>query len=545
MTNTKSEIELTNDDSIITKPQSSNSVYSHVKDLKSSLGLDLFVLMIATVCFILSGAIGMIIHGVFTKERGPIYLRNHFIGLWFCSLIVFYGLQVFYSLFKNITGTKKAFHIIEIIYFAICNLALLITIICYIIAGKADAVVWSIIIAMEISFNIAILVLRRKRENSNILDKDNIIKADKRNNCLTSCCLKNFFWINIIFRVIFLIFLAFLANGSVFIGGMKVTYPARGKFVNVPLEDNSGRTLRMHYLCDGPINNSFPIYMFEGDGTHGMADYLGLQKYLKNKNRRSCIWDKPGLGYSEYLFADMHDFSLIYHNFFKLINEKSPFIFVGWGGGGSIVYKYALTHPEMVYSITFLDVSPNLVEFIIPKILKNLTDSEYKNYFDNEIAGRYSLFRIINGLGVPWGLMSLFVPLGKSDPPEYRNEINWFMLTDKTWTTQYYLLGDALNDVDNYTSLKPNITLNHIMTVLNDQQIVDKQCKPKKLDQSSADCQYEIQANKKLIELRLKLATYNTVINCTLSDCSLGYYIFDNPKYTVDNLMNLYLNASL
>ena len=80
-----------------------------------------------------------------------------------------------------------------------------------------------------------------------------------------------------------------------------VRFKPRGKFLRVPLADNSGRHLKIHYKCDGPLNG--PVFMFEGSGSHGMADYFGLQQILKENNRRSCIWDKPGLGYSDYLYT--------------------------------------------------------------------------------------------------------------------------------------------------------------------------------------------------------------------------------------------------
>ena len=44
--------------------------------------------------------------------------------------------------------------------------------------------------------------------------------------------------------------------------------------------DNSGRKMQIHYLCDGPTNTSMPTFMFEGDQSHGYADYLNLQKLL-------------------------------------------------------------------------------------------------------------------------------------------------------------------------------------------------------------------------------------------------------------------------
>lgn len=90
----------------------------------------------------------------------------------------------------------------------------------------------------------------------------------------------------------------------------------------------------------------------------------------------------------------------------------------------------------MVHSLTFLDVAPNGIEWTIPKILKNFTQTQYNNYVDKDIDSRMSLFGIINGLGVPWGIMTFFVPLGNSYPVELREELRWYFQTDKTWVTQ-------------------------------------------------------------------------------------------------------------
>ena len=99
------------------------------------------------------------------------------------------------------------------------------------------------------------------------------------------------------------------------------------------LDDNTDRHLKIHYLCDGPQNSSLPTFLFEGDDSHGLADYLSVQKLMKNNSLRSCIWDKPGLGFSDYLYDNMQNYSIIYHNFISSLNEKPPYIFVGWGAG--------------------------------------------------------------------------------------------------------------------------------------------------------------------------------------------------------------------
>lgn len=93
------------------------------------------------------------------------------------------------------------------------------------------------------------------------------------------------------------------------------------------------------------------LHRIDADGSHGLPDFYGIQAYLAQAGRRSCIWDKPGLGWSDSYYADQGpDPMTFYHNMITAFGEKGPFIFVGWGGGGEIVYAYALQHPEMVSS---------------------------------------------------------------------------------------------------------------------------------------------------------------------------------------------------
>lgn len=82
-----------------------------------------------------------------------------------------------------------------------------------------------------------------------------------------------------------------------------------------------------------------------------MADSYGLQMMLVTKGLRTCIWDKPGLGHSENMFADQLDYRSIYHSFFLNTAEQPPFLLIGQGGGGDLIYQYAIEHPEMVQTL--------------------------------------------------------------------------------------------------------------------------------------------------------------------------------------------------
>lgn len=181
--------------------------------------------------------------------------------------------------------------------------------------------------------------------------------------------------------------------GAFEIGIQTFKYPARGKFMSVKLADNSNRSLRIHYLCSGPSNSSQPTFVFEGDGAHGHADYLGLQRLMSRAGRRSCIWDKAGLGYSDFLFSDMvgANYSLYYDRFVRELvarGEKAPFVWVAWGAGGSIVYSYAQKSPDMVASITLVDSYPAQYEWNSTATLKKMTKSQIDSYVSFDMAKR-------------------------------------------------------------------------------------------------------------------------------------------------------------
>ncbi|GLE00280.1 hypothetical protein PINS_up009007 [Pythium insidiosum] len=91
-----------------------------------------------------------------------------------------------------------------------------------------------------------------------------------------------------------------------------------------------------------------------------MMDFWGLQLALTRNGRRSCIWDKPGLGYSDPRFLKGHenDFMTFFPALVDALGESAPFILVGWGGGGEFVYEYATRFPQNVHSLVFLEAYP-------------------------------------------------------------------------------------------------------------------------------------------------------------------------------------------
>lgn len=282
------------------------------------------------------------------------------------------------------------------------------------------------------------------------------------------------------------------------------------------------------------------MFLFEGNASYGLADYLGIQALLKQNNRRSCIWDKPGLGYSDYLLTEMKDYSTMYTNLINSIGETGPFAFVGWGAGGSILYEYANKNPSVFKSLTFLDASPTGIEFTIPATLKGWTDAQLKENKNKEYTSRKIWFNSVNGIGVPFGLIKSFF----TSSPFSSNEVNWNFQTEKTWITQEYFLPNIKDSKNVFETVKINdsIPINVIMTVKTDDQIKNQVCKKNDFAFDSAECKYEIDSNNLSIKLRANLFSLGkagTIFNCTSDECDLGYYVGKGAEYTVDKLLKI------
>lgn len=72
-------------------------------------------------------------------------------------------------------------------------------------------------------------------------------------------------------------------------------------------------------------NTSLPTLIFESDGSHGIGDWFGILNALETGgDHKVCVWDKPGLGFSDYLYADQLEESQYYDQLFQNLIEKEP-----------------------------------------------------------------------------------------------------------------------------------------------------------------------------------------------------------------------------
>ncbi len=73
------------------------------------------------------------------------------------------------------------------------------------------------------------------------------------------------------------------------------------------------------------------------------------------------------------------------------------------------MYHYAMNRPDRVHGLVVLDSALAGVEWRIPAMLGNWTQEEYDEYVEQDLDSRIAIFRIINGLGIPFGLVGPFL----------------------------------------------------------------------------------------------------------------------------------------
>jgi hypothetical protein len=269
-----------------------------------------FVLILNITAFL-----GMCIYGAYTGIRGPTSLVNQYLGLWLSVVLFFFTEQSIYIMkAPHPHYSRKGFVLVQYVYHGLIAFLSLLICIGYGLYDRGDLSTWAFLTCVISLLNIFLV-------KKAAVDADDLPKRSGFLQCLSI--------INSVFKVLMLLICTFLTVGALTAGVGASRYPPRGKILNVKLEDGSGQTQKIHVFCDGPVNDSMPVIMFEGSGSHGYADYLGLQLVLTERKFRSCSWDKAGLGFSDYALAEQHNASSYYHNLVQATAEKGPFIFVG------------------------------------------------------------------------------------------------------------------------------------------------------------------------------------------------------------------------
>ncbi len=103
--------------------------------------------------------------------------------------------------------------------------------------------------------------------------------------------------------------------------------------------------------------------LFHGNADMGIGDFLGLTDILEERGLRYCVWDRPGIGFSD--FARPRSYLDPKHDLEKFLNALrnrengtfvGPFFLVGYERGGRDALWAAQTlGPELVSNVLLVD----------------------------------------------------------------------------------------------------------------------------------------------------------------------------------------------
>ncbi|CAF0707242.1 unnamed protein product [Brachionus calyciflorus] len=346
-----------------------------------------------------------------------------------------------------------------------------------------------------------------------------------------------------ILKIVILINLILLTNGSLLNSLVGLRHVPRGKYLNVPLNDKSNRWIKIHYFCDGPFSSNTTTFLLESDFTSSHLELMDIQKELVKQNQRCCIWDKASIGYSDYLYSDMYNSDLYYSNFIKMLNE-SNMVLVGFGDSASLVLENAPKLSDFINKIILVDAYPTRLKWNADAYARNWTNSKLNNQVNRYLEKKLSFNKLINSIGIPYGLVSLFMKVKNFD---FSKEKNLFLLNEKVWLSEKNYLEQLSYEFDdlfklNYTDhqIFNSLSISHLMSSKSNEQIYKQLCAPRKYDANSKYCLYEKQMNRFIVSERKKMIKNGgKVYECDLVECNLEYFIYKNPEYTAKSLINL------
>ncbi|KAA0158595.1 hypothetical protein FNF31_05346 [Cafeteria roenbergensis] len=502
--------------------------------------------LLASACLL-----AVVLYAVFTTVTPPLLIIDEASPAWLAALVGYVSLQVFIvvpapqSFCARLPfGARAAFFAVSAALSAAAG-------VCFAIYGRPDMTVWSVVLGIVLLLVGATYMGCGLASSASGVDPDKAATepfhdaeaaADPpRASCCSLSCV-GLSW-NTCNLVVVLLFIIHLFNGGIVQATGPIAFPPRGSFFDLTL--STGDVQRIHYECVGPKNGTFPVYLADADGSHGLADFWPLQRNLTAAGRRICTYDAPGLGYSDRYYSWQHAEKSTYYR--QLIDalgaqgEGSQFIFIAWGGGAEPVYKFALANPTFVAGFVFLDSFSKDVLYQFEAEYNSWSKARMNEYKSADLNGRVLLFTMIRGLAAPWGLLPIFV---SNDPkgyawPERFAEYSWNYHVPKTWTAQWFSLLPEFSAEASLTGLGVFDTRLAALQQVPVLSIVSNRSRADTCNEWTQDCDKAV-AQKEFLRANAvsvgNVTGAEQVVYCTESDCALDMPL-RKPGFVVDAIM--------
>ncbi|KAJ1972504.1 hypothetical protein H4R35_004636, partial [Dimargaris xerosporica] len=158
-------------------------------------------------------------------------------------------------------------------------------------------------------------------------------------------------------------------------------------------------TYKLHVYCQGTYRDDSPTYVLSNEEGTPMTALIALQRSLVNRNRRVCLYDRPGYGWSESGYRMQAPVQVVQNlkQALDKMGEKGPFIMAGYGAGGEYAQLFTHIFPTAVAGVVLIDSYPNR-EYLKAYALNQTTTDEYNDHTEST-SHYFQSMRVVSPMG--------------------------------------------------------------------------------------------------------------------------------------------------
>ncbi|CAL5993958.1 Alpha/beta_hydrolase fold-containing protein [Hexamita inflata] len=370
--------------------------------------------------------------------------RNNFVCVSISLFNVFYLLFSLYITFNLAVNNMKQL-IISYVFFIIHFLCSFSSLICFKVLKDGASAIVSCFSAFNAAVLINMLYLKSRNENiKNIYDTENaqLLVKDEELKKPKKCYQKYFTCSAVTFGVFGALFavLVFMQAAISAANRNKSNPGYRIEFTSTADHGKHSKKISFNMNCAGNANGLSTI-LFEVGGGSSMLDAVALQQYVSKNNRRMCIYDRAGFGWSDFPITPVYSGNRIFRDTYNMLVASGEDLshgltLVGHSAGGEQAQIFAQLYPDLVRGLGILDAYPDYLEFNMKPVF-NWTSSQIKAD-QNRVRSVGRLYELVGSLS----MLRWFWPKSTNfNPPELQKAHREQYINNKNWAAQMLSFG--------------------------------------------------------------------------------------------------------
>ena len=222
-------------------------------------------------------------------------------------------------------------------------------------------------------------------------------------------------------------------------------YKMPGNQYNIKAVGDKDITIPMHLYCSGTSMSTYPTIVIEADfGVSGFA-YYSLQDSLALLGWRTCIYDRPGYGWSNMAPLGSGSPSNYAQRLYDLLSEAEEInnknlLLIGHGTGAELIQIFAYKYPAHIAGVAIVDGYSNIYAL-----------HDESNYdiaiLYTSICGDIHISRTMEICGFLRSQTDVLLESYDYKPPDEKDRFHSTMTNNKYFGAQY---GELCTTKDHY-----------------------------------------------------------------------------------------------